>query len=139
QQKQDAFLSAMFRTPLRSELATDSEEEIVLPARPFHIVKVGLAKIYDYDSHHEFQKILKEIPDHLDVMLDMCDVSHIDSMTVGLLLTLHKRMHSTAHRCWIITAQQQPVDKVNTMRMNTVFFLRSTVKEAYDELLQLAL
>lgn len=135
-QKRDANLQNVFRYPLCVE-GSGGEDEVEIPAVPFHIVQVGLPKIHHRDDIDRFSQLLSEVPHNLHLILDLHHVSFVDNAVFSPLVNLYKSMRGKAD-IFLVNVEKAVLEKFQITKLDTIFHIRRTTHEAYEEIQKLA-
>ena len=86
-----------------------------------HIVTVHISGRFDFRVIKEFQRALAYKP--RTWLVDMADVSYVDSSALGMLLLLRERVNGEAERVQLRGVKGQPRDVLMMAKFDTMFRL----------------
>lgn len=86
-----------------------------------HIVTVHIAGRFDFRLIKEFQRVLAYKP--RTWLVDMAEVSYVDSSALGMLLLLRERVNGETERVQIRGLRGQPRDVLTMAKFDTMFRL----------------
>ena len=101
------------------------------------VVELADRKILDEVSISEIGDQLNALvaeSDNPKLVLDFSSVSHMSSSALGMLITLHKRIREKNGQLWLCNIQPVIYEVFVITRLNEIFQISPSRKEALDNL-----
>jgi anti-sigma B factor antagonist len=113
-----------------------SETEFVREARPIseHCYLISLAGDFDLHSGPEFERRVLEALGRgaSELMIDLSEVSFIDSTTIGILMRTRKRLAPLGGRVLVVTSDRNILRLFEITALDRMFEIYSRRTDALD-------